>query len=378
MANRQRKFRSIDGTAAWARAQGIKNCVEWSARTQAPDFPDDIPTNPRQVYPDFAQRGGMPGLLGLTSWNGVSKIEMVLKHALQRVLDLDQSLMTSIHDGGKVMHVDMADRGRRIIVEYDGFRWHNDPKAIMKDRQRTQRLNRAGWTVVRVRETPLELLDPVLDVGVRAREWKYSHIIEVVMRHIEALISSGKLGDDDLARKIGMALESPIGETELHTILTVGRRSYEDASAWAHTQGIKTGAAWFQRTKEPDFPRDIPKNPYVAYLDFSERGGMGAFLGTGKVANYHRAFRPFHGGAAWAQQQGIKTATGWTTRAKQPGFPNDIPKRPHLTYPDFYKLGGWDVFCGRTKYEIRLAKTGEDSVQLTSSNDPTFVMAWAA
>ncbi|MGY3206322.1 putative nucleic acid-binding Zn-ribbon protein [Streptomyces sp. TE5632] len=45
-----------------------------------------------------------------------------------------------------------------IAVEYDGFYWHKDTDT--RDREKTQRLQRAGYKVIRVREHPLPLTGP--------------------------------------------------------------------------------------------------------------------------------------------------------------------------------------------------------------------------
>ena len=54
--------------------------------------------------------------------------------------------------------MDFAWPDLRLAVEYDGA-WHAEPGQLAKDRQRLNRLQAAGWTVVFV--TAADLRDPV-------------------------------------------------------------------------------------------------------------------------------------------------------------------------------------------------------------------------
>jgi hypothetical protein len=46
----------------------------------------------------------------------------------------------------------------RLIVEYDGAYWHR--LKFERDLEKTRRLVEAGWTVIRIREEPLEIVSP--------------------------------------------------------------------------------------------------------------------------------------------------------------------------------------------------------------------------
>ena len=51
------------------------------------------------------------------------------------------------HEGREVARVDFAWPDLRLAVEYDGA-WHAEPGQFARDRQRPNRLQAAGWTVV--------------------------------------------------------------------------------------------------------------------------------------------------------------------------------------------------------------------------------------
>jgi hypothetical protein len=82
---------------------------------------------------------------------------------------------------------------------------------------------------------------------------------------------------------------------------TLGRhkwRSYDDAAAFVRSLGLKNTSEWKaycrgERDDLPPKPSDIPAGAYEVYgKEFIEKGGMGAWLGTGNVATFNRKRRP--------------------------------------------------------------------------------------
>ena len=60
-------------------------------------------------------------------------------------------------DGHFVARVDLASRGHRVAVDYDGA-WHGQAGQLARDRRRLNALVAAGWTVLHV--TGADLYDP--------------------------------------------------------------------------------------------------------------------------------------------------------------------------------------------------------------------------
>lgn len=92
--------------------------------------------------------------------------ELRLKAELSTVLSIDVD-RDAVHSG-RVERVDMvvdAD-GLRLVLEFDGSYFHGTEESGRRDSAKTRRLREAGWTVVRIREAPLDLLDPTYDVRV--------------------------------------------------------------------------------------------------------------------------------------------------------------------------------------------------------------------
>jgi hypothetical protein len=115
-------------------------------------------------------------------------------------------------------------------------------------------------------------------------------------------------------------------------------RSYADASAWARSAGIMTGKQWREHSGRPD---DVPYNPDAIYK--REWRGWGAFLGTGRVADQDRKFRPYADASAWARARGIESSIAWRG-LKREQIPEDIPVNPHLCAAYRSEWQGWGVF----------------------------------
>ncbi len=87
---------------------------------------------------------------------------------------------------GKVYEVDIADHSRRLIVEFDGAGWHGQPGSLNRDAEKSRELRDAGWTVVRVREQPLQPIDPAFDIAVGNSAHPFS-IATAVLFHLAML-----------------------------------------------------------------------------------------------------------------------------------------------------------------------------------------------
>jgi hypothetical protein len=92
-----------------------------------------------------------------TLW-GTSVEEIRLRHELLAAgvpIDITHEVHHPVT--GRALMCDMAVPDWRIVIEFDGHRFHKFPDSHEKDRRKTEALEAAGWTVIRVREA----LDPV-------------------------------------------------------------------------------------------------------------------------------------------------------------------------------------------------------------------------
>jgi hypothetical protein len=73
-----------------------------------------------------------------------------------------------LRDGREIARVDFAWPDARLVVEVDGYRWHSSPAALKRDHRRQNRLELAGWTVLRftaddVRDEPASVVAEIND-----------------------------------------------------------------------------------------------------------------------------------------------------------------------------------------------------------------------
>ena len=68
-----------------------------------------------------------------------------------------------VENGVEIARLDLANRGLRLAIEYDGAEWHSDPHQREHDRRRREYLSRVhGWTFVVVVRDDLFGPDQVL------------------------------------------------------------------------------------------------------------------------------------------------------------------------------------------------------------------------
>ncbi|MBF6302094.1 hypothetical protein IU459_31800 [Nocardia amamiensis] len=94
-----------------------------------------------------------------TLW-GVSEQEIRLRYELEAagcLVDHDFPRITV--SGRPPVNADIVMPDYRVVIEFDGARYHGTPEAAVRDRTQSDALSAAGWTVIRVRQEPLQLLD---------------------------------------------------------------------------------------------------------------------------------------------------------------------------------------------------------------------------
>jgi very-short-patch-repair endonuclease len=72
--------------------------------------------------------------------------------------------------GGVIVHPDLAWPEFKVALEYDG-QWHDDRRQFHRDRDRLRWLAGAGWLVVPVTRTSVDVVRAVRD-ALRSRGWR--------------------------------------------------------------------------------------------------------------------------------------------------------------------------------------------------------------
>ncbi len=86
----------------------------------------------------------------------------------------------------------------------------------------------------------------------------------------------------------------------------------------------------------------MPVSPNVAYRNHGWRG-WGDWLGTGRIANQDRQFRPFAEARKFARSLGFTNQAQWFAFAKGDKRPDDVPANPYQEYTDegWISWGDW-------------------------------------
>ena len=117
--------------------------------------------------------------------------------------------------------------------------------------------------------------------------------------------------------------------------------NFKDARKYVRNLNLKSGREWRSYYKRKDFPIDIPKTPQNAYSE--EWISMGDWLGTGKIADQLKVYRPFWEARKFVRSLGFKTGKDWKAYTKTKMFPDDIPKNPwgKAYKGEYISMGDW-------------------------------------
>lgn len=266
---------TYEEASMWAQEQKIIGTMEWNNSCR----PNNIPFSPEAVYKK--QWKGWGVFLNSKKLVGVSKTERIMRLIIDSVLDptAEDHRKQYIMGASKKQSVDMAYPQIKLIVEYDGVFYHKNKQE--KDIEKTKDLTQKGWTVVRVRESGLDILDNTLNVEVVFNE-VIENKIKKVLQHLIALSKS---------QKIKVTKEQCKGLQILNQKLDIKKfidkmnkfsayLPYEEASEWAKDNQIKTCKQW-SALKERR-PSNLPACPDNYYKTQGVWSGWPNFLGTTK------------------------------------------------------------------------------------------------
>jgi superfamily II DNA or RNA helicase len=129
-------------------------------------------------------------------------------------------------------------------------------------------------------------------------------------------------------------------------------RPFRKARAFARKLGLASSTEWerYVAGKFPDkdpLPFDIPSNPGNTYRT-KGWAGWGDWLGTGRIANQCRQWRPFRQARRFARSLGLSSQQEWFQYARSgrrgcPKRPTDIPTSPNAAYAGkgWVSYGDW-------------------------------------
>ena len=121
-------------------------------------------------------------------------------------------------------------------------------------------------------------------------------------------------------------------------------RPFEDARSFVHSLKLTSNVEWRTYCKSPTKPAVIPSNPNLVYAH-DGWAGWGDWLGTGRVANRSRQYRPFTTARVLARSLGFKSQHEWFEYCSSGKKPHDVPHSPRKIYAD-EGWSGWGDWLG--------------------------------
>jgi len=160
-------------------------------------------------------------------------------------------------------------------------------------------------------------------------------------------ISKGKIVEIDGDVPVGMKMNLGDFAEAISTRVweSVGRanwRSFEAARQFARSLGLKSHAEWVDYCGSERKPPDIPASPDSIYVG-AGWVGFGDWLGTGRIADHLRQYRPFNEARAYVRKLGLKSIMEWRHYCKSGKKPEDISAKPFRTYAKegWAGMGDW-------------------------------------
>ena len=113
-------------------------------------------------------------------------------------------------------------------------------------------------------------------------------------------------------------------------------RPFYEARQFVRKLNLKNIEEWKNYSRTKTFPKDLPAKPYRTYKDDGWES-FGDWLGTGRIANFNKVFRPFKEARKFVKNLKLQNTKEWREYALSKSFPEDLPSSPEKTY----KNKGW-------------------------------------
>ena len=143
-------------------------------------------------------------------------------------------------------------------------------------------------------------------------------------------------------------------------------RPFEEAREYAKSLNLKSWKDWSNHTRGINFPKDIPKQPRIKYLDEGWIS-VGDWLGTGRIADHKKNYIDYNEAKKFARTLNLKSSTEWKEYIKTHKL-NNIPINVSRSYKD-KGFKSWSDFLGyKSKSSRQFASFKEAKKTLWSFN----------
>jgi hypothetical protein len=312
-------WRSFEEAQAYVRSLGLKSAQEWRDYTKSDKKPQDIPANPNVVYADS-------GWSGIGDWLGTCRVAAQLRE--YRSFEEARAFVRSLGLKSEKYWRDYTKSGKKPddIPSAPNLVYANSGWAGLGDWLGT------GYVAHRLREyRSFE----------EARAFARSLGLGSYTKWRDYIRSGQKPADipsypDGAYKDSGWISWGDWLGTDTVASFLREYRSFEEARQFVRSLGLKSVTEWEKFKKSGKKPDDIPAGPSATYAN-SGWISWGDWLGTGRVADQFREYRPFEEARAPVRSLGMKSGTEWRAYCKSGHKPADIPSAPWQTYAD----SGW-------------------------------------
>ena len=325
VANRLKEFRSFPQARDFARSLKLKSGTDWRIFTKSGRLPADIPANPNQTYRN-------KGWAGMGDWLGTGTIASQLKsyRSFEDAREFTRDLKL-----------------RNVQQWWDFTKGGHLPSDIPACPNRTYKdngwINWGDWLGTGAISSRLRKYRPFK----KAREYAR----DLSLKNVEEWYNFCKSGllPPDIPASPEYVYKNK-GWAGIGDWLETGRisnqrkqfRPFPQARNFARVLALRNQKEWRAFTQSGGLPSDIPTDPQHAYKD---KGWTcwGDWLGTGKIANRLKEYRPFLEARKFARGLDLKSRDDWRVFTKSGDLPADIPACPDQTYRDkgWAGIGDW-------------------------------------
>ncbi len=323
--NRKGGYRLFEDARASAHSLNIKSKGEWAEWSKSDERPADIPANPPLVYK-------YQGWVGWGDWLGTGNVSPINKEFLP-------------YEEARAFARSLGFKGTSEWKEWakTKARPDNIPNNAARAYKNKGWIDWGDWLGTGVVANYNRVFLPFQ----QARD--YIHKLGLKNKNEWTGWAKSKLRPENIpADPPGVYKNS--GWNGWGDWLGTGRiasqnmvyRNFKDARYFVHTLNLKSMVEWRTWKEAKNKPDDIPANPDLVYKN-QGWANWGDWLGTGRVANQNKVYRPFAEARLFVHGLGLKDWGAWRTWVKSKERPDDIPTNPNIVYEalGWQGIGDW-------------------------------------
>ena len=345
IAPRLRKFLSFRKARAFVRKLKLKNGTKWKEYCKSGKKPNDIPSQPHQVYGKE--------YVSMDDWLGTGRSKKTF-------LPFEEA-RAFVHNLGLKNHLEW--------VKYckSGKKPDNIPSS--PDTKYADNFDSWGDWLNSGNKSPGRFL-PFEEARAFVRK-----LVLKSQKEWKEYCKSGKKPDNipnapyEVYDQFKSTFDWLIGPV-------VDFLPFEEARAFVRKLGLKNDQEWRQYCKSEKKSPNIPSQPHRRYK--TEFISLGDWLGTGTIANGKKEFLPFEEARAFVHNLGLKNKDEWSDYCKSGNKPNNIPNAP-ICYDKFISWGDWlgtGTISTREIRQTRIQKYKEIVESLASCLPSLPTTAW--